>query len=124
MIFDSAFPMTPDFVRPDPVATAAAANDCVVRRLDPALWDEQFAEYRDIVHEQTACFNMARWPAGALQFLTVERQNRIIGGAVVRTVKAPAKSRQAFDPAVGTLVAARAPGTRPGQPVAHSQGAH
>ncbi|WP_169054273.1 GNAT family N-acetyltransferase [Nitratireductor sp. XY-223] len=90
MIFDSAFPMTPEFVRPDPVATAAAANDCVVRRLDPALWDEQFAEYRDIVHEQTACFNMARWPAGALQFLAVERQNRIIGGAVVRTVKAPA----------------------------------
>ena len=89
-ISETEFPLTGGFSRPDLEMAGAPVSECTVRRLDHAIWDEQFAEYRDIVHEQTACFNLARWPAGSLQFLAVERQNRIIGGAVIRTVKAPA----------------------------------
>ncbi|MDA4847472.1 lipid II:glycine glycyltransferase FemX [Hoeflea poritis] len=90
LISEFEVPLTGGLSRSNPAASGAPASDCTVRRLDHAVWDEQFSEYRDIVHEQTACFNLARWPADALQFLAVERQNRIVGGAVVRTVKAPA----------------------------------
>ncbi|WP_419909561.1 lipid II:glycine glycyltransferase FemX [Hoeflea sp.] len=90
VISESEFPLTGGYSRPEPATAAASAGDCTVRRVDPAQWDAQFADFRDIVHEQSACFNLARWPAGSLQFLAVERQGRIIGGAVVRTVSAPA----------------------------------
>lgn len=67
----------------------AADDHCEVRTIEPGRWDAIFCDFRDVIHEQTACFNEVNWSADDLQFLAVERRGQLVGGAVVRVVRAP-----------------------------------
>ena len=93
VISETEFPLTGGYSRPAPRnKRAISAGDCTIRRhRSCTLGIQQFAGFRDIVHEQIRvlqpCALAGQTPCS---FLPSKGKNRIIGGAVVRTITAPA----------------------------------
>jgi lipid II:glycine glycyltransferase (peptidoglycan interpeptide bridge formation enzyme) len=65
--------------------TAAAK----VRVVDPECFDEVAAGFADVIQEQTACYVRARWGASRLETVTIEREGKTIGAAVIILIRLP-----------------------------------
>ncbi len=52
-------------------------------------WDEIASDFSDAVHEQTHCFNAARWGSGKTENVVFREQGEIIGGASVIVIEIP-----------------------------------
>ncbi len=78
-------------------ATAGNSQDSIqqsseetgVDYVDGHVWDEIASNFSDAVHEQTDCFNAARWGAGKVENVVFREQGDIIGGASVIVVPVP-----------------------------------
>lgn len=60
-----------------------------VRAVDGKTWDDIVVGFKDVIHEQTSCFNELRWKPEQLEKLVVYSGTQVLGGAVVRKVNVP-----------------------------------
>ena len=65
-----------------------------VRKLDGRAWDEAMANFKDVLHEQTSCFNELRWQPEQLERLMVYEGTNALGGAVVRKIRIPVTGKK------------------------------
>ena len=60
-----------------------------IRRLSNRQWDDAMENFKDVIHEQTSCFNELKWRKEQLERLMVFRGDQMIGGAIVRKIQIP-----------------------------------
>ena len=63
-----------------------------VRELEGDRWDRFASNFKDVIHEQTSCFNHARNKADDLKHIAVYRNGNPIGGALAKLFKLPGLS--------------------------------
>lgn len=52
-------------------------------------WDKIAVEFRDVIHEQTECFNALRWQPDRVQRVAFYRDGVLVSGAVVLIIRFP-----------------------------------
>lgn len=57
--------------------------------IQPQDWDALAIQFRDIIHEQTECFNALRWEPHQLERIAFYRQGKLVSAAVVLKMKFP-----------------------------------
>lgn len=60
-----------------------------VSHIDAAEWDNLAAGFRDVIHEQTECFNAPRWGADRLKRITFKHRGQLVGACVARMLPIP-----------------------------------
>lgn len=60
-----------------------------LRSVEPAEWDEIAVQFRDVLHEQTQCFNALRWEPHQLERIAFYQGGELVSAAVVLLLKAP-----------------------------------
>ncbi|MGI9351687.1 MAG: lipid II:glycine glycyltransferase FemX [Rhizobiaceae bacterium] len=88
----SSYPVLDIPVRP--LDRGRLTADLSVRKLDGRDWDDVVAGFKDVLHEQTSCFNELRWRPDQLERLMVFDGTNAIGGAVVRKVRIPVTNKK------------------------------
>lgn len=66
-----------------------AAHGLRVTHVDGLTFDDIAVRFRDVIHEQTHCFNRVRWAPGQLRYMVFLDGEDVVGGVVARVVKAP-----------------------------------
>ena len=79
---------------PDTWSSSVCKSGTVVRKLDSQAWDTAVVGFKDVIHEQTSCFNELRWRPHQLERLMVYNGNEALGGAVVRKVRIPVTNKK------------------------------
>jgi lipid II:glycine glycyltransferase (peptidoglycan interpeptide bridge formation enzyme) len=64
-------------------------EDTGIEYIEGHVWDEVASNFSDAVHEQTHCFNAARWGSGKIENVVFREQGEIIGGASVIIIAIP-----------------------------------
>lgn len=59
------------------------------RELDGHSWDCFASKFKDVIHEQTSCFNRSRNKADDLKHIAVFRNQKPIGGALAKLFRVP-----------------------------------
>ncbi len=70
-------------------AEPVEAHGLDVELVDAAAWDELVAQFRDVIHEQTECFNGARWRQEQLRRLAFSLNGTVVGAVVARIITIP-----------------------------------
>ncbi len=67
----------------------AARHGLTVEHVAADDWDAIAVQFRDVIHEQTECFNAARWKPTQLRRLVFRSDDEIVGAVVARVVRVP-----------------------------------
>lgn len=59
------------------------------RVIDAKSWDAIALQFRDVIHEQTQCFNELRWAAKNLERVAFYREGKLVSAAIVLIIKFP-----------------------------------
>lgn len=59
------------------------------RFVAPGEWDRLVTQFRDVLHEQTECFNALRWKPHQLERVAFYRENTLVSAAVVLVMRLP-----------------------------------
>lgn len=65
------------------------AHGLDVEAVDAAAWDGLAAQFRDVIHEQTECFNGARWRQEQLRRLVFSLNGAVVGAVIARIITIP-----------------------------------
>ncbi|WP_420413788.1 lipid II:glycine glycyltransferase FemX [Roseibium sp.] len=75
-----------------PHATADISNDLdglEPRFVPPTEWDEIAIQFRDVLHEQTECFNALRWAPHQLDRVAFYKNGQLVSAAVILKMRFP-----------------------------------
>lgn len=59
------------------------------RYIEPDAWDSIAVQFRDVIHEQTQCFNRLRWAPERLERIAFYKDDEIVSGVVVLIIRFP-----------------------------------
>lgn len=59
------------------------------RYIQPEAWDQLAVQFRDVIHEQTECFNALRWAPERLERIAFYKNDVLASGVVVLVIKFP-----------------------------------
>jgi hypothetical protein len=74
---------------PDHAVTDLDADLIGIEFLDGDRWDQMASQFADALHEQTNCFNTARWGDGNVENVVFTQSGTVIGGASVILLTPP-----------------------------------